>query len=98
MKITFEYTAANTPQQNGRIERKFATIYGRVRSMLTAAGIEGKLRKDLWAEAGNTAINLRNVQVQNLNQKTPYEKFSGKSEIPNYAKNMKPFGEIGIIL
>ena len=29
--ITFEFTARQTPQQNGRIERKFAMLYGRVR-------------------------------------------------------------------
>jgi transposase InsO family protein len=28
--ITFEYTAPGNPQQNGRVERKFATVYGRV--------------------------------------------------------------------
>ena len=27
--ITFEYTAPDTPQQNGRVERKFATLYAR---------------------------------------------------------------------
>jgi hypothetical protein len=30
--ITFEYTAPDTPQHNGRVERKFATLYGRMRS------------------------------------------------------------------
>ncbi len=28
--VTFEFTAPNTPQQNGRVERRFATLYGRV--------------------------------------------------------------------
>ena len=28
--LTFEYTAPGTPQQNGKVERKFATLYGRV--------------------------------------------------------------------
>ena len=41
MGVTFEYTAVGTPQQNGRIERKFATLYGRVRAMFAAAGISG---------------------------------------------------------
>ena len=98
MNIRFEYTAANTPQQNGRVERKFATIYGRVRSMLTGAGIEGALRKSLWAEAGNTAINLMNIQVPHKTEKTPYEKFSGQQELPRYIKNLHSFGEVGIIL
>ena len=30
----FEYTSSETPQQNGRVERKFATLYGRVRDSL----------------------------------------------------------------
>ena len=98
MKICFEYTAVNTPQQNGRVERKFATIYGRVRSMLTAAGIEGRLRHLLWAEAGNTAIHLMNIQTSHQNQKSPYELFAKKNTPPKYASNLKRFGEIGIIL
>ena len=98
MKICFEYTAVNTPQQNGRVERKFATIYGRVRSMLTAAGIEGRLRHLLWAEAGNTAIHLMNIQTSHQNQKSPYELFAKKDTPPKYASNLKRFGEIGIIL
>ena len=43
----FEYTAVGTPQQNGRIERKFATLYGRVRSMMIDAGIKEELRQRL---------------------------------------------------
>eukprot|EP00980_Cylindrotheca_fusiformis_P026527 scaffold16354_cov75-Cylindrotheca_fusiformis.AAC.1 len=27
--LKFEYTAPNTPQHNGKVERKFATFYGR---------------------------------------------------------------------
>ena len=29
-QIKFEFTAPNTPQQNGMIERKFATLYGKI--------------------------------------------------------------------
>jgi hypothetical protein len=35
--IKFEYTAPNTPQQNGKIER---TLYGKIRSVLNAAGLQ----------------------------------------------------------
>ena len=28
--INFQYTAAGTPQQNGKVEQQFATIYGKV--------------------------------------------------------------------
>ncbi len=36
----FEYTAMGAPQQNGRVERKFATFYGRVGSMMIEAEIK----------------------------------------------------------
>jgi hypothetical protein len=31
--IKFEFTAPFTPEMNGKIERKFATMYGTTRSM-----------------------------------------------------------------
>ena len=42
--ITFEYTAPNTPQHNGVVERKFAMLYRRVRAMFTDAEWEGLCR------------------------------------------------------
>jgi hypothetical protein len=33
IKCKFEYTAPDSPQQNGNIERKFAKLYGRVWAM-----------------------------------------------------------------
>ena len=41
--VRFEYTSVGTPQQNGRVERKFATRYGWVRSMMIDEGIEEEL-------------------------------------------------------
>ena len=45
----FEFTAPNTPEQNGRIERKFATLYGRMRAMMSAMPKQGT--NTLWTEA-----------------------------------------------
>ena len=39
--ITFKYTLPNIPQQNGRVEKKFVTLYGRVRIMMNAARFTG---------------------------------------------------------
>ena len=58
--IKFEYTAPNTPQQNRRVERKFQTLYGRVRAMVVGSGIKQSLRNKLWAETANTAMMLEN--------------------------------------
>jgi transposase InsO family protein len=37
--IQLEFTAPNTPQQNRQIERAFASLYGKIRAMFSAAGI-----------------------------------------------------------
>jgi len=43
MEIVVEYTPAGTPQRNGRVERKFTYLFGKTRSVLNAAGLEGDL-------------------------------------------------------
>jgi hypothetical protein len=37
--IHVKFTSPNTPQQNGQVERSFATLWGRVRSMLNDSGV-----------------------------------------------------------
>jgi hypothetical protein len=43
MRCKFEFTAPDSPQQNGKIERKFATLYGRVRAILNGAEFTANL-------------------------------------------------------
>jgi hypothetical protein len=47
IKVKFEFTAPDTPQQNGKIERKFATLYGKVRATLNEAEFTWPLRAGL---------------------------------------------------
>ena len=49
--IEFELTSPGTPQQNGRVERKFATLFGYARAMLNDGGFEKTMRRELWSEA-----------------------------------------------
>jgi hypothetical protein len=39
----FEFTAPNSPQQNGKVERKLSTLYNKVHSLLNAARLPEKL-------------------------------------------------------
>ena len=94
----FEYTAVGTPQQNGRVERKFATLYGRVRSMMIEAGIKEKLRQKLWAEAANMSVDLDNILVTKRDEENAYERFYGSKKSPNYVKHLRQFGEVGFII
>ena len=80
----FEYTAVGTPQQNGRVERKFATLYGRVRSMMIEAGVKEQLRQKLCAESSNMSVDLDNILVTKRDEENAYERFYGSKKSPNY--------------
>ena len=91
----FEYTAPGTPQQNGVVERAFATLYGKVRAMLNWAGLSEEMRTGLWAECASTATKTDNLLVDEFSNKCPYEKFFNK--LPKYHDKLHIFGEVGVI-
>ena len=96
MGLKFEYTASGTSQQNGRAERKFQTLYGRVRAMLIGSGIQQPLRNSLWAEAVNTATELDGILVAQGQKLSPYQKFFGKG-YKSIIDVTKTFGEKCIV-
>ena len=63
MGITFKLMAPGTPQQNSKVERKFATLYGRVRSKLNNACLSKSLRDGLWTECVNCTTHEDNLLV-----------------------------------
>ncbi|MGL4341755.1 MAG: reverse transcriptase domain-containing protein, partial [Lactococcus lactis] len=93
--IKFEYTGPGTPQLNGRVERKYATLYGRVCTMLNAAGLTKELRDGIWTEAAKTASDIENTIVSENKPISANNKFYNKVETK--LKAVKPFGDIAII-
>jgi hypothetical protein len=45
------------------VERKFATLYGRVQTMVNAAKVTKLLCEGIWAEAAKTANDIENMIV-----------------------------------
>jgi len=85
------------PQQNGRVERKYATLLGRVRAMLNSAGLSGKyenLRHGLWAECVNTTTKLANIAAPSRKQLPHFQFFQ---TTPSFVSNLRVFGEIGVV-
>ena len=93
--IQFEFTSAGTPQQNGVVERAFATLWGRVRAMLNHARLPKDKRNQLWAECAGTATKLENLMCSTMSEVSPHEQFYG--ELPKYSRHLRVFGEIGIV-
>jgi transposase InsO family protein len=69
-KIKFAFSAPGTPQQNGKFERSFATLYGKTRSMLNSARLTTTLRQVLWASGASLAVQLENIIVNQKNEPT----------------------------
>jgi hypothetical protein len=42
--VKFEFSGPRTPQQNGKVKRKFQTFFGRIRAILNSAGLKDHLR------------------------------------------------------
>jgi hypothetical protein len=59
--IKFEFSGPRTPQINGKVERKFQTLYGRIRAVLNGAGLEGELRNKIWAKCVMNVTYLSNI-------------------------------------
>ena len=78
MGVKFWYTVVGTPQQNGKIEQIFTTLYGIIMLMMIDAGMEEEIRQKLWVEAANMSANLENILVNNKNNKNEYELFYNK--------------------
>jgi hypothetical protein len=95
LNISFEFTAPYTPEMNGKIERKFATLYGKTRSMLNGAQFPKTLRDGLWAHCAKLASNLENILYGSTGKTPPSERFYG--HLPKWVKSLRTFGEIAII-
>jgi hypothetical protein len=63
--LHFEFTAPDTPENNGTIERKFQTLYVKTRSMLNVCHLPINLQDQLWAHIAHLATLLDIILVIN---------------------------------
>ena len=95
LRITFEFTAPGTSQQNSVAERRIPTLMGRARAMLIQAGIESKYKGEFWCEVISTATQLDNIMVRPERTKPPHTLFYG--EDAKYTRSLRTFGEMVVI-
>jgi hypothetical protein len=93
--IKFEFYGPRTHQRNGKVERKFQTFYGRIRSMLNCAGLKDELRNKIWAESAMMVTYLSNVMSTKHELKSPQELLFGSKPVLN--SRLKVFGEVGVV-
>ena len=76
--VSFEYSGPRTPQRNGKVERKYQILYGRIRAMLNGAGLKDEVRSGIWAESASTATFYSNVLLTNGRSKSPQKRMFAK--------------------
>jgi hypothetical protein len=92
-----EYTAPYAPQQNGVVERQFATDLRRSQSMMEAADLTEGLRNLLRNEAIMTATTMANISCNDITNKlSPYQNFYGKSPLLKM-EHLVQFGRLGYV-
>jgi hypothetical protein len=61
------------PLKNGKIERKFQILYGRIRALLNGAGLEDELRDKIWVECVMNVMYLSKIISTKSSFKSPFE-------------------------
>jgi hypothetical protein len=90
--IVAEITPPHTPQYNGVVERKFATIKNCSTSCMSVAGLEVETRGPLWAQAMDDNCVVHNIMPHN-GYSNCYEPFNEKP--PVKMEDLLPWGTMG---
>jgi hypothetical protein len=91
----FEFTAPDSAQNYGKVERKYATLYGRVRAMLNEAEFNWPLRHAMWANASLHATKLDILLIRSDTHLSLVYMYYGHK--PEWAEHLHYFGEIVIV-
>ena len=94
-KIKFEHTSRDSPQFNGKVERKIAVITRRIKAALNAAKLTEDYRKVLWGEAVVNLTDIENVLLSKSYSAPAYIAFFER-ELEGM-KNFRQFGEVAYV-
>ena len=72
MGTVVEYTAPYTPQQNGKVERAFPTLFGRAQAACNGAKLPEDLRKKLFCEAFRDAVQKDRIMYTRGRETGPH--------------------------
>jgi hypothetical protein len=94
-RIKFEHTSRDSPQFNGKVERKIAVVTRRVKATLNAAKLSDHYRKKLWGEAIMFVTDVENMLLSRSYEEPSYVGFF-KEELKEM-KGFRQFGEIAYV-
>lgn len=71
LNVDFEYTSPGTPQYNGRVKRKFETLYGKITAIINGSDFNRSWWGILWGEAARTLTDNIDIQFKSSDTKDP---------------------------
>ena len=95
--ITLEMTTPNTPQQNGVVERSFATELNYIRAMLFQANFTPAMVSSLWGMAVLYLERTKNMSSTSANERdsSPNYLFDENDDLDT--DFIQPFGRMGFV-
>ena len=94
--ITLEYTAPNTPQQNGRVEKKIHTLWQRAMTMMVNSNLTVESQGKFWAEAVACSNYLEDLVIKAGRAEPALSIWTGNN-IAKWIKRLVEFGRIGVV-
>ena len=93
--IKFEFTSRDTPQRNGKVERKLAVMTRRLRAILNAAKLSKELRQVLWGECIMYLEDIENLLQSRMYDEPAYQSFFKKTL--EGMEHLRQFGEVAYV-
>ena len=94
--IILEYTAPNTPKQNGRVEKKIRIIWQRAMTMMNHANLTLESQKEFWAEAVACSAFIEDLMIK-AGRTSPALYNWTNTTVTKWVKNLVQFGRIGVV-
>ena len=94
--ITLEYTAPNTPKQNGRAEKKIHVIWARAMTMMVHANLTLESQRKFWAEAVACSNWIEDLTIKAGRTEPALLSWTHVS-IHKWLKALIQFGRLGIV-
>ena len=94
--ITLEYTAPNTPTQNGRAEKKIHVLWQRAMVQMVNANLTISSQNDFWAESVACANYLEDLTIKAGGDKPALGTWTNESTL-KWFKHLVQFGRIAVV-
>jgi hypothetical protein len=97
LKAKLEKTPRDTPQYNGKVERKFQTLWNGTKANLNSAKLPASMRTGLWTEAARYTELFNNQLVTSSKKDMGCSHTQFYSQQWNSFPSLKPFETIAVV-